>query len=106
MLREHFRLIDDSFREEDIASTKAQLNLAPAQLAQNHAIYEKTFLRDPFDETNLRKHHRIGESTTNSSGTAYPVITMGDVSTLRSRVLAECDQGSGSVLKEFAAAER
>ncbi len=84
--QQHFRLIDDRSREEDIASAKAQLELAQAQLAENQAIYEKTFLRAPFDGTILRKHHRAGESITNSSVTADPVFTMGDVNGLRVRV--------------------
>lgn len=84
--QQHFHLIDDRSREEDISSAKAQLELAQAQLAENQAIYEKTFLRAPFDGTILRKHHRTGESITNSSVTPDPVFTMGDISGLRVRV--------------------
>jgi ABC exporter DevB family membrane fusion protein len=83
---QHFKLIDDRQRDEDIASAKAQLEYAQAQLAQNQAIYAKTFLRAPFDGTILRKHHRTGESITNSSVTPDPVFTMGDVDGLRVRV--------------------
>jgi multidrug resistance efflux pump len=83
---QQFHLIDDRSRDEDIASAKAQLDLARAQLDGNQAIYEKTFLRAPFDGTILRKHHRTGESITNSSVTDDPVFTMGDVSGLRVRV--------------------
>ncbi len=83
---QHFKLIDDQSREEDIASAKAQLDYALAQLAQNKAIYAKTFLRAPFDGMILRKHHRAGESITNSSVTSDPVFTMGDVHGLRVRV--------------------
>jgi HlyD family secretion protein len=84
--QQHFHLIDDRSREEDISSAKAQLELAQAQLAENRAVYEKTFLRAPFDGTILRKHHRTGESITNSSVTSDPVFTMGDVSGLRVRI--------------------
>ena len=83
---EQFHLIDDRSRDEDIASAKAQLDMARAQLDGNEAIYDKTFLRAPFDGTILRKHHRTGESITNSSVTPDPVFTMGDVSGLRVRV--------------------
>jgi ABC exporter DevB family membrane fusion protein len=83
---QHFKLIDDRSRDEDIAGAKAQLDLSQAQLRENEAIYEKTFLRAPFDGTILRKHHRTGESITNSSVTPDPVFTMGDVSGLRVRV--------------------
>lgn len=83
---QHFHLVDDKQRAEDIASAKAQLDMAKAQLAGNEAVYAKTFLRAPFDGTILRKHHRTGESITNSSVTPDPVFTMGDVGGLRARV--------------------
>ena len=70
----------------DIAQAKAALDSARAQLENAEAIYAKTFLRAPFDGTILRKHHRTGESITNSSVTPDPVFTMGDVSGLRVRV--------------------
>jgi HlyD family secretion protein len=92
--QQQYHLIDDRSRPEDIASAKAQLDTARAQLAGNEAIYAKTFLRAPFDGTILRKHHRIGESITNSSVTADPVFTMGDVANLRVRVdVDETDVG-------------
>lgn len=84
--QQHFRLIDDRSRDEDIARARAELELARAQLAQNQAVYAKTFLRAPFDGTILRKHHRTGESITNSSVTADPVFTIGDIKGLRVRV--------------------
>ncbi len=83
---QHFHLIDDRQRDEDIASAKAQLENARAQLDNSLAVYAKTFLRAPFDGTILRKHHRTGESITNSSVTPDPVFTMGDVGGLRVRV--------------------
>jgi HlyD family secretion protein len=84
--QQQYHLVDDRSRTEDIASAKAQLDTFRAQLADNEAIYAKTFLRAPFDGTILRKHHRTGESITNSSVTADPVFTMGDVASLRVRV--------------------
>jgi HlyD family secretion protein len=84
--QQQYHLVDDRSRKEDIDSAKAQLDSARAQLADNEAIYAKTFLRAPFDGTILRKHHRVGESITNSSVTADPVFTMGDVASLRVRV--------------------
>ena len=77
--KQQFHLIDDRQRDEDIAAAKAQLE-------GNEAIYQKTFLRAPFDGTILRKHHRTGESITNSSVTPDPVFTVGDVASLRVRV--------------------
>ncbi len=84
--KQQFHLIDDRQRDEDIAAAKAQLEFARAQLDGNEAIYQKTFLRAPFDGTILRKHHRAGESITNSSVTPDPVFTVGDVANLRVRV--------------------
>jgi HlyD family secretion protein len=84
--KQHFHLIDDRQRNEDIASLKAQLENAHAQLDNSQAVYAKTFMRAPFDGTILRKHHRTGESITNSSVTPDPVFTMGDVGGLRVRV--------------------
>jgi multidrug resistance efflux pump len=92
--KQHFHLIDDRQRDEDIASAKAQLENARAQLDNSLAVYAKTFLRAPFDGTILRKHHRTGESITNSSVTPDPVFTMGDVGGLRVRVdVDETDVG-------------
>jgi multidrug resistance efflux pump len=92
--QQHFHLIDDRQRDEDIASAKAQLENARAQLDNSEAVYAKTFMRAPFDGTILRKHHRTGESITNSSVTPDPVFTMGDVGGLRVRVdVDETDVG-------------
>jgi multidrug resistance efflux pump len=84
--RQHFHLVDDRPRDEDIAVAKAQLGGALAQLSEAEAVYAKTFLHAPFDGVILRKHHRKGESITNSSVTPDPVFTMGDVAGLRVRV--------------------
>jgi multidrug resistance efflux pump len=92
--QQHFHLIDDRQRDEDIASAKAQLENARAQLDASQAVYAKTSVRAPFDGTILRKHHRTGESITNSSVTPDPVFTMGDVGGLRVRVdVDETDVG-------------
>jgi multidrug resistance efflux pump len=92
--QQHFHLIDDRQRDEDIASAKAQLENARAQLDASQAVDAKTYLRAPFDGTILRKHHRTGESITNSSVTPDPVFTMGDIGGLRVRVdVDETDVG-------------
>lgn len=83
---QQYHLVDDRSRQEDIDAAKAQVEMARAQLADNEAVYAKTFLRAPFDGTILRKHHRTGESVTNSSVTQDPIFTMGDVASLRVRV--------------------
>jgi HlyD family secretion protein len=92
--QQQYHLVDDRSRAEDIAAAKAQIESAQGQLVGNEATYAKTFLKAPFDGTILRKHHRTGESITNSSVTPDPVFTMGDVDSLRIRVdVDETDVG-------------
>lgn len=79
-------LVDDRAREEDRSLAEADVKLAQAQLEEAQAKYEKTFIRSPIDGTVLRKHHRAGESVSNSSTTPDPILTVGDRKTLRVRV--------------------
>jgi HlyD family secretion protein len=79
-------LVDDHAREEDRSLAEADLQLAKAQLEEAQARYEKTFIRSPIDGSILRKHHRSGESVSNSSTVPDPVLTIGDRKTLRVRV--------------------
>jgi HlyD family secretion protein len=83
---QHHALIDDKPREEDIAAAQASLELAKAQLADAQARYEKTLIRSPIQGVILRKHHRAGESVSNSSTVPDPIVTIGDDSILRVRV--------------------
>jgi len=62
------------------------LRLARAQLADAQAKYEKTLIKSPIDGTVLRKHHRDGESVSNSSTVPDPILTVGDKAVLRVRV--------------------
>jgi HlyD family secretion protein len=84
--QQHHALIDDKPREEDIAAAQAALDLSRAQLAQTQAVYQKTLIRSPIDGVILRKHHRAGESVSNSSTVPDPIVTIGDTSVLRVRV--------------------
>jgi HlyD family secretion protein len=87
-------LVDDRAREEDQAFAEADLKLAQGQLEEARARYEKTFIRSPIEGTVLRKHHRSGESVSNSSTVPDPVLTIGDRETLRVRVdVDETDVG-------------
>ncbi len=79
-------LVDDRAREEDQSLAQADLKLAEAQLQEAEARYEKTFIRSSIDGIVLRKHHRDGESVSNSSTVPDPVVTIGDHKTLRVRV--------------------
>lgn len=79
-------LVDDHAREEDRSFAEADVKLAQSQLEEAEAHYQKTFIRSPIDGTVLRKHHRSGESVSNSSTVPDPVLTIGDRKTLRVRV--------------------
>lgn len=79
-------LVDDHAREEDRSFAEADLKLAEAQRDEAQARYDKTFIRSPIDGSVLRKHHRSGESVSNSSTVPDPILTVGDRKTLRVRV--------------------
>ena len=83
---EQHSLVDDHAREEDRSLAEADLQLARAQLEEAQARYDKTLIRAPIDGTVLRKHHRSGESVSNSSTVPDPILTIGDRKTLRVRV--------------------
>jgi HlyD family secretion protein len=87
-------LVDDHAREEDRTLAEADLQLAQGQLDEAQARYDKTFIRAPIDGAILRKHHRSGESVSNSSTVPDPILTIGDRKTLRVRVdVDETDVG-------------
>jgi ABC exporter DevB family membrane fusion protein len=79
-------LVDDRAREEDQSFAEADLKLAQAQLDEAQARFDKTFIRSPIEGSVLRKHHRSGESVSNSSTVPDPILTIGDRKTLRVRV--------------------
>ena len=83
---EHHSLIDDQAREEDRSAAEADLQLAKAEAEEAQARYEKTIIRSPIDGIVLRKHHRNGESVSNSSTVPDPILTIGDTKVLRIRV--------------------
>jgi len=83
---EQHSLVDDHAREEDRSLAEADLQLARAQQQDAEARYQKTFIRSPIDGAVLRKHHRSGESVSNSSTVPDPVLTIGDRKALRVRV--------------------
>jgi ABC exporter DevB family membrane fusion protein len=83
---EHHSLVDDHPREEDRSFAEADLQLARAQLDEARARYEKALIKSPIDGTVLRKHHRNGESVSNSSTVPDPILTVGDKDVLRVRM--------------------
>jgi len=83
---EHHSLVDDRAREEDQSLAEADLKLARARLEEARARYVKTLIKSPIDGTVLRKHHRNGESVSNSSTAPDPILTIGDQGVLNVRV--------------------
>ena len=83
---EHHSLVDDHAREEDQSLAEADLKLARARLEEARARYAKTLIKSPIDGTVLRKHHRNGESVSNSSTAPDPILTIGDQGVLNVRV--------------------
>jgi ABC exporter DevB family membrane fusion protein len=83
---ERHSLVDDEAREEDRSLAEADLELARARLEEARARYAKTLIRSPIDGTVLRKHHRNGESVSNSSTVPDPILTVGNKKVLRVRV--------------------
>jgi multidrug resistance efflux pump len=94
---QHFAFVDNPAREEDRARGEAEVALAKAQLDEARARYGKTFIRSPIDGIVLRKHHRPGESVTNSSTSPDPIVTLGSERVLRVRV----DVDESDVAKVF-----
>lgn len=83
---ERYSLVDDRARQEDLDFAQSDLQLAKTQLQETQARYEKTFIRSPIDGTVLRKHHRDGESVSNSSTVPDPILTIGNKDVLHVRV--------------------
>lgn len=81
--RQHFRLVDDPAREEDVKMAMAEVAEARARLAEAQALAEKGRIRSPIDGVVLRKHRRAGEMVSIAFDT--PVVTVGDISKLRVR---------------------
>jgi HlyD family secretion protein len=83
---EHYKLIDAEARSEDVSMGQAQVQLAQAQLAEDEARYQKTFIRSPLNGVILRRHHRAGETVVSSNSNPDPVFTLGDCQVLRVRM--------------------
>jgi ABC exporter DevB family membrane fusion protein len=85
-MSQHHALVDASARDEDRAIAQASLRLAQAKLDDARVLLAKTYIRAPRNATVLRKHHREGESVSNSTSSPDPILTIGDKSALRVRV--------------------
>lgn len=87
-------LIEAPPRQEDRAIAEAELARAQAMLQETRARLAKTQIRSPIDGTVLRKHHRSGESVSNSATVPDPILTVGDQRRLNVRVeVDESDVG-------------
>jgi HlyD family secretion protein len=75
-------------RHEDVAMAQAEVALAEAGLAEAEALLELTVIRAPIDGRILRVHKKVGETVSDARDT--PILTMGDIATLRVR--AEVDE--------------
>jgi ABC exporter DevB family membrane fusion protein len=82
----HHDLVAADAREEDRAMAEANLHLARARFDEARAVLDKTYVRAPIEGTVLRKHHRPGESVSNSATNPDPIFTVGDKRALRVRV--------------------
>lgn len=94
---EHYKLIDAEARSEDVSMGEAQVQLAQAQLAEDEARYEKTFIRSPLHGVILRRHHRAGETVVSSNSNPDPIFTLGDCTVLRVRM--DVDEADVSSLR-------
>ena len=83
---QHYALLSDPSREEDVAHAQAEAALAKANVNEARARYQKTFVFSPIDGVVLRKHHRSGENVTLSASSPDPIVTLGDTTALRVRV--------------------
>jgi len=75
--RQHNSLLNGASREVDVAIAQGGLRLAVANeaQAQAQAQYDKTFIKSSIDGIVLRKHHRNGESISNSAVSTDPMLT-------------------------------
>jgi HlyD family secretion protein len=85
-------LIDGDAREEDRSMAEAALAYARARTSAAAAMLEKAVVKAPIAGVILRKHVNAGEQVSDKGDT--PIVTIGDLSTLRVRVdVDEIDVG-------------
>lgn len=82
--RQRLAVVRTQTRPEDLARAEAEVDAARARLAETQALLDKTYIRAPLDGRILRRYRKAGESVSANGDT--PVVSMGDVRTLRVRV--------------------
>lgn len=93
--RQHLAVVAANARDDERQRDEAALELARAQRDEAAAILAKSELRSPLDGQVLRRHRRVGEMI--SAAQDMPILSIGDVSTLRVR--AEVDETDIARLK-------
>ncbi|MBL0157922.1 MAG: HlyD family efflux transporter periplasmic adaptor subunit [Bryobacterales bacterium] len=83
-VRERLSVVRTQTRPEDLKRAEADIANAEALLAEAQAMVEKTIIRAPLDGRVLRRYRKAGESVSGKGDT--PVVSLGDLRTLRVRV--------------------
>lgn len=82
--RERLAVVRTQTRVEDLKRAEAEIAHAEAMLAEAQAMVEKTCIRAPLDGRVLRRYRKSGESVSGKGDT--PILSLGDLRTLRVRV--------------------
>jgi HlyD family secretion protein len=82
--RERLSVVRAQTRGEDLKRAEAEIAHAEAMLAEARAMVEKTYVRAPLDGRVLRRYRKSGESVSGKGDT--PIVSLGDLRTLRVRV--------------------
>jgi ABC exporter DevB family membrane fusion protein len=81
---ERAAFVDAEARADDRARAEAAVETAKARLREAEALLAKTVIRSPIDGVVLRRYRKTGESV--SADGANPIVSLGDLKTLRIRV--------------------
>lgn len=81
---ERLKVVQTQTRAEDLKRAEAEVAHAEATLAESRALLEKTYVRAPSAGRVLRRYRKSGESVSVQADT--PIISLGDLGTLRVRV--------------------
>ena len=80
---QHYALVNDPAREEDVARAEADVRLARARLEEAQAQLDKTAVRSPIQGVVLRRYAKSGESVKDTG--EPPIVTLGNVAIWRVR---------------------
>jgi HlyD family secretion protein len=95
--RQNYQLVMAPPRTEDVASARAELELARAQLAQAQDNYDNTFVHSPVDGVVVKRYMNPGESISYES-LYQPIVSVSDTTHLRVRTeIDETDIGKVQV---------